>query len=247
MKKFIHPNRSMGSLLAVLMVFSVVLVVACDENPVEPTTSGVAGRVISASTGKVVSGAQVSIGAEAVTTGQDGYFEFSDLVSGPATISCVVAGYQEFEQSITVTSGRTTLDISLIPIARRRSAAIVQARTYELTAIVEGFDPAWGDLTGAGYSALFTIHAHPEDASVLSGTLEDWRSIYVDGTETRLGSASLEGQVDREGNFVLESDRLGWALIGRRTASSVLTGSWGCCGHIAGSFRAVRLSERPLP
>ncbi|MDX1429058.1 MAG: carboxypeptidase regulatory-like domain-containing protein [Rhodothermales bacterium] len=126
------------------------------------------------------------------------------------------------------------------------TAATVESSKYELTAVIQRFDSGWGyDLTGARYTAVLTIHDHPADASDLSGRLDGWRFIDVDGSETLIGSTLLHGHIDRVGDFVLESDQLGWAMKGRLTESAELTGSFGCCGHISGSFKAVRMSEPP--
>ena len=125
-KSMVRWVRSMGRLRALILVSALALATGCDQNPIEAedpsmaarVTPSVAGRVINDATGKAVAGAHVSIGAHTVTTGVNGRFEHTGLTPGPATIHGVAAGYVDFEESVTVTSGGTQHDISLSRIER---------------------------------------------------------------------------------------------------------------------------------
>ena len=109
------PARTWTTLV---FLSAIGLLAGCDgDDVVAPisTPPTVQGVVTASTTGDPIAGAEVSIGAASVTTGLDGRFELTNLATGPATLRCITAGFEDFETDITVSSGKMTRNISLSP------------------------------------------------------------------------------------------------------------------------------------
>jgi dienelactone hydrolase len=84
-----------------------------DESADERT---VKGRITNAATGNPVAGAEVRIGTDVVTTGEDGHFALDLPSESESTLRCTAAGYVAFETVITPTSDNVRQDIGLTRI-----------------------------------------------------------------------------------------------------------------------------------
>lgn len=120
---------------------------------------------------------------------------------------------------------------------------------YDLNAPITGFDPAWGDFTGYGYSAVLTIQQNPV-VGRSAGTFTDLR---VRNAAGELEGQTLSGSITlgmSSGRFVLElaSSDFHWTAIvgsiaepeGDAANSPRIEGTFGTGGHISGTFVATR-------
>jgi hypothetical protein len=139
----------------------ILLLPACDEAgdpiaPAVPAVTSMAGRVISSATGDPVAGAEVSIGSATATTGPDGSYELTDLATGPATLRCVAAGFEDFETNLMVRSGAASRDITLRP-AEDVIAPAPPASTVSGRVIISGTgDPVAGAQVSIGAAIVTT-------------------------------------------------------------------------------------------
>jgi hypothetical protein len=112
---------------------------------------------------------------------------------------------------------------------------------YDLTATVTNFDAAWGDLTGYRYTAVLTF-----PGSAAGATWDNYRLIDAAGvTSDWARNGTIDNYNDFAGRLVSElvSPNLHVVLVEpvrNSIDSRLVTGHWGCCGHIAGSFTATR-------
>jgi hypothetical protein len=115
------------------------------------------------------------------------------------------------------------------------------AGDYDLTAKITLFDPAWGDLTGYSYTGVLRF-----PSSGIGATWESFRLIDAAGVPSEWVSGGvITSYKDYAGRIVSElaSSNFHIALIAPVTNaqdSRLVTGTWGCCGHIAGTFIARR-------
>jgi hypothetical protein len=110
-----------------------------------------------------------------------------------------------------------------------------------LTAEITGFDPAWGDLTGSRYTAVLTFPPNAVGGRWESFHIVDAAGVISDWT----GSGDIVSYVDFAGRLVNElvADNFHLVLVAPVQNSAnpqLVTGTWGCCGHISGSFTAKR-------
>lgn len=200
-------------------------------DPIFGRPAKVGGVVVVASTGAPVAGAQVGIAGSSTSTTADGHFELDGLVSGPAVVRVGATGFEDHESDVMLYPGAGTANIALRSITD-------PGVTFDLTAQIQGFDPAWGDQTGGFYRAVLTLPNDYRTTGAFGGTLSDWR--YIGGDETLdVGTWRIAGSVLSGGGVVMEADRLLWTMSARIGTSGNLVGSWGCCGHISGSFTAT--------
>lgn len=248
----ISPVSSRARTWPALVILSAIgLLSGCDDHvlapvPAAPTAErAVVEGVVSASvSGDPIAGAIVSIGAVSATAGPDGHFALTDLAAGPATLRGIASGFEDFEAGITVTSGSMTRNILMTRVELGSLYAV-----YDLTAPITSFDPAWGvDMEGALYSAVVALSQGTSGASDFGGTFTDWR--YVDpGGESILvqfewpaaspGTGSVTGSFHPTGDVVIEVGQ-SWYMRGDVLASGDIVGTFGCCGHITGTFTAIR-------
>lgn len=80
-----------------------------------PQIATVSG-VVSANTGGVIEGANVTSGNATATTGADGRFELLDLRAGGATIVTSAPGYATLSQSVSLIKGANTHDVALTAV-----------------------------------------------------------------------------------------------------------------------------------
>lgn len=85
---------------------------ACRDNPAAPVPS-VKGLVTVSATGAPLAGAKVSIGDVTTIAGNNGRFELTGLIAGPATLRVAATGFEIFESDILVADGPVTRDIPL--------------------------------------------------------------------------------------------------------------------------------------
>lgn len=117
----------------VLSVLALSGVLACDAkaptSPAPPpvpgtTTSVVAGVVLNAQTRQPISGAVVTLNAQAVapsiptaTTAVDGSFRIESVVIGPRVVRVEAEGYQPYSQDLNIGSVEVRTEITLAPSA----------------------------------------------------------------------------------------------------------------------------------
>ena len=143
----------------------------------------------------------------------------------------------------TLTLGGITRSASMTATVHGPSEDPEIAGVYDLTAPITSFDPAWGDLTSHRYTAVLTLQQY--DGQRFGGTYENLQVIGP-GTEPSdweltgfvKGSLGLDGRVVIElvgGNHTWTS-WYGRGMLGSRR----IEGTFGCCGHISGTFTVVR-------
>ncbi len=117
---------------------------------------------------------------------------------------------------------------------------VFTAGTYDLTAEITSFDPAWGDLTGYRYTAVITSHGDG------TATFQNFRLLDAAGNQDAwIGSGYVDTYIGFAGRIVsdLVASNFHFSLIAPiqdPLDSRRVTGTWGCCGHIAGTFTAKR-------
>ena len=113
---------------------------------------------------------------------------------------------------------------------------------YDLTASITSFDPAWGeDLTGYRYIAVLTLHEELGPPWT-RGTYADFHLVGPGGDSTDVAPGFVTGSLGL-GTVVLEVRNDHWSgltLVVGTAASGFIDGSFGCCGHIGGTFTAER-------
>jgi hypothetical protein len=120
---------------------------------------------------------------------------------------------------------------------------------YDLTALVTTFDAAWGNLDGYRYTAVLALRQAAGSAA-LGGTYADLRNIGPGGDSFAVNdTGSVTAFFDPRGQLIIElvgnRQRVGLTLIVAKLASGFIEGTFGCCGHIAGTFKAThRQPER---
>lgn len=114
------------------------------------------------------------------------------------------------------------------------------AGVYDLTAWVTDFDPAWGDITGYRYTAVLTF------PSSGIGTVQDFRLIDSTGNVfASIGGGVVNSSMDFAGRIVDEvaTSNFHFSLVAPvqdLVDPRLVTGTFGCCGHIGGTFTAKR-------
>ncbi|MGK2934150.1 MAG: carboxypeptidase regulatory-like domain-containing protein [Gemmatimonadaceae bacterium] len=118
MRQLTNFTLRAGIWRGLLLISTILLVASCDRgvDPVAPVATVTVGGTVITFAGDPVAGATVSIGAATTTTGSDGRFELTNVVSGPATLRCSAAGFEDFEMSVTVPSASVAWDILLAAI-----------------------------------------------------------------------------------------------------------------------------------
>jgi hypothetical protein len=113
---------------------------------------------------------------------------------------------------------------------------------YDLTASITSFDPAWGeDLTGYRYIAVLTLHEELGPPWT-RGTYSDFHLVGPGGDSTDVAPGFVTGYLGF-GTVVLEVRNDHWqglTLLVGTVAPGFIDGSFGCCGHIGGTFTAER-------
>lgn len=117
------------------------------------------------------------------------------------------------------------------------------AGVWDLTALITGFDPAWGSLDGARQTAVITIH-HDSRWPRFAGTFTDFTAI-VPGEEPSTGNpGTVGGSIHPEGQAIIElffeGDQSSYWYGKGTLASQRIEGTFGAGGHISGSFVAER-------
>jgi hypothetical protein len=122
---------------------------------------------------------------------------------------------------------------------------------YDLTAPITSFDPAWGqDLEGYRYTAVLTLEEEYSGPPWFGGTYADLRLVGPNGDSYAVaGTGSVTGSIDPGGRVVIEllgdGNHIGLTLIVATVVDLgwTIEGSFGCCGHIGGTFTAPRRQE----
>ena len=143
----------------------------------------------------------------------------------------------------TLTIGGITRAASMTATVHGPSEDPEIAGVYDLTGPITSFDPAWGDLTGHRYTAVLTLQQY--DGRKFGGTYADLQ-VVGPGTEPSdweftgfvKGSIGLDGRVVME---LIGGNHTWTSWYGRGTlASARIEGTFGCCGHISGTFTVAR-------
>jgi hypothetical protein len=110
-----------GSVITVILLALSVSLAGCGGDTSTPTgppivtTAAISGTVRAAATGLPIAGAVVTVGAQSVTTGQDGRFSFQNLATtAPISITIDAPGFDRFAVNVTLQSGANTRDVSLV-------------------------------------------------------------------------------------------------------------------------------------
>lgn len=259
MKRLAFPNARAVARRAMILLSAMALPLACESGdgvtaPVETSGQMVAGtvegKVLNAVSREPVAGAEVRIGSTIAITRADGRFELTGLTPGAATLRCAAEGFDDLKVGITVQPFRTMRNLALAPVPPPDPAPPPPpgppppvpgtGQLYDLTARIEGFDPAWGyDLHGATYTAVMTLSSLSPGSTVV-GTFTNWRFEGVEEEPVEIGLGNVSGFVNAAGQVELEADRLLWWMRGTILDSGDLEGTFFCCGHIGGTFRALR-------
>lgn len=149
-----------------------------------------------------------------------------------------------------VAPGTTTITATLTLGAATRTASAsasvsrptqgFAAGVYDLTARINTFDPVWGDLTGYQYTVVIT------KATDGTSTFQEFRLMDSTGSQYAwIGAGYVYTYIDFAGREVdeLVASNFHFSLIAPVQDALDLrrvTGTWGCCGHIAGAFTANR-------
>jgi hypothetical protein len=116
------------------------------------------------------------------------------------------------------------------------------AGVYDLTAPITSFDPAWEDLTGYRYTAVLTLSQH--NGRRFEGTYADLQVVRPGESSERKLTGFVSGSVDRDGRVIMElvgGNHTWTSWYGRgMLASGKIDGTFGCCGHISGTFTVAR-------
>lgn len=146
-----------------------------------------------------------------------------------------------------------TAELTLRGITRTASMAVQVnpreysdvAGNYDLSALITSYDPAWGyDLDGYRYTAVLTL---PDEWGPpwLGGTYANLQLIGPGGDIYPVADAGLVvGSISARGEFLIDlvsdGNSIGVTLIVESRVSGSIGGTFGCCGHISGTFTAER-------
>ena len=114
---------------------------------------------------------------------------------------------------------------------------------YDLTASIKDFDPAWGNLDDVRYEAVLALSA-ASGPPWLGGTYRLLQLIYPSGENIALtATGNLTPFYDDRGRLIIalgDRQTYGLTLIVATLAPEFIDGTFGCCGHISGTFEARR-------
>jgi Bacterial Ig-like domain (group 2) len=116
---------------------------------------------------------------------------------------------------------------------------------YNLNALITSFDPAWGeDLEGYRYLAAVTLEEQSGPAWV-TGWYADLRLVSPGGDSYPITDFGLvTGDIGPNGEALIEllgeGDSIDLTLIVGAATPTSTSGTWGCCGHISGTFTIER-------
>jgi len=116
---------------------------------------------------------------------------------------------------------------------------------YDLSALITSFDPGRGeDLTGYRYTAVLTLRQE-WDFPWFGGAYADFQLVGSGGESYAVADAGVvTGSIDPRGRVLIEllgdGNHIGLTLIVDTLASGTIDGTFGCCGHIGGTFTAAR-------
>ena len=104
------------------------LAAACGEDgPGGPTATATVSGVVKAAAGTVIGGASVKVGSATAATGADGRFALQNLPVGVATIVTTAAGFDPRSESVTLSAGSNTHDVTLTPTPTASVSGTVSA------------------------------------------------------------------------------------------------------------------------
>ena len=113
---------------------------------------------------------------------------------------------------------------------------------YDLTALVTTSDPAWGNMDGYRYTAVLTVEEW--DPTWLRGKYADLKYVGPGFDAVAVNDTGSVTAREFHGRRVVElignRQRVGLALLLDTLASGFIAGTFGCCGHIGGTFKATR-------
>jgi hypothetical protein len=113
---------------------------------------------------------------------------------------------------------------------------------YDVTARITSFDPAWGDLNGYRYEAVLTL-SEVSGPPWLQGTYRVLRLISPMSDSVAMTDAGTVTPFYFGSRLVIalgEQHTYGLSLIVATLDSGLIDGTFGCCGHISGTFEARR-------
>ena len=133
--------------------------------------------------------------------------------------------------------------VKLIGNAAPLGASSEIAGVYDLSAPITSFDPAWFDFTGFRYKAVLTLHQTSRDR--FEGTYAGLQIVGPAGeSDDWEYTGFVKGSLDLNGRVVIEligGNHTWTSWYGQgQLASSEISGEFGCCGHISGTFTVVR-------
>jgi hypothetical protein len=166
-------------------------------------------------------------------------------VSGSGVVTAVAPGKAVITAALTL--GRITRTASMTATVRFHDEGPGEssefAGVYDLTALITSADPAWGIEDGTRQTAVITIQ-HYRGAPRFTGTFTDFCAIDSTGKSCSGNPGFVTGTIDPYGGVVIElfstqSQESFWYGQGA-LASRQIVGTFGCCGHISGTFTAER-------
>lgn len=197
-------RRATPSLSVVVAITSILLIAACDQNPVStdpesnPRLAGVVTNIV---TEEPVVGGYVSIGTDTVRTGLDGRYEFTTNKPGSATIRCAGAGYKEFVEEIVLPPEGMAFNIRLDRIERFRFgdfALYVPGVVSRVRGVIVALGgPDTRGFTGAPFDAdLPELETALQEAGKAMRTLAGETGLAILGTSrTRMASSTETDQL----------------------------------------------------
>jgi|GEM_PF-5826516 len=198
--------------------------------------------LVTISTGGALAGATVSLQGKTATTGNDGKYAFSDLVSGPATVSFSKIGFQGQSKQVTLTAGSNTLDAALVPTSPRASlsgtvtfngngvaGAVVSAQGLS---VVTGSDGTYqfGDLS-TGSTTVTTQKDGFQDARLTVSLSAGANSLDIPLSPSS-GTALLSGTVTNGTSSAVSGVVV---TVQGKSATSATDGSYLITGLVPGS------------
>lgn len=156
-------------------------------------------------------------------------------VSSSGLVSAVAPGTAEI--TATLIRSRVARTSTTIPVTVGWAAVEGE---YDLTATVETFDPAWGDLTGYRYTAVLSFMHDRWHPTGIGGTFSDLRISGPEGDEVVVPSGEITSHFDSERRPIVELGSNFTIILSGELVAPVIKGTFGVGGHIAGSVRAER-------
>lgn len=148
------------------------------------TTGKISGTIKDYANGQLISNCNVSIspGGLSVTSSSSGTYEFSELSPGSYSLTVSKAGYEDFNTTVTVTAGKTSISDVLL---KAKSPFALSESSYD-----------YGDLEVS--KTFYFFNNSDESTSFSISNLPSWLSFsQTSGTIREFGNEVVTATVDR--------------------------------------------------